>query len=67
MSAKQYFRSIGQQLATLGLRVSQRPQHYKTLPAWAREQIAAGYISQLPAPGVEQRKSELAAKSMVRS
>jgi len=61
MSAK-YFRSIGQQMAHLG--VSALLPHYKHLPSWARDAITKGLTDQLPFPGVEVRKSELAANSI---
>lgn len=48
MNTKRYFRAIGQQLASVvNESVAIRPKHYVSLPDWAREQIAAGYVSQL--------------------
>lgn len=49
-SGKRYFRAIGQQIGSTGVRAGLRYPHYRTLPAWAREQIVAGYVSQMPMP-----------------
>lgn len=43
--SRKYFESVGRQHCALGFVTC--PAHYKQLPDWVREAIAAGYIWQM--------------------